>query len=301
MMWKSEALPGGAAKLGAIGDQSEESPHAGKAPHEGRTVGRVGPHQRDLRPLLRKQSLKLLRLVRHATRRRRKRTYQGDAGASEIKHRLFPSPGARKPDGNWRRLSPMSAPLPRNGAPGSGSSVRAPGRRERARSSDEIGGVPRLEQEPGLAVADELAMAPDVRGDEELPHRHGFERLQRRYRLGEPHCEARVDEDVDEIVIPAHFRVRNPSGKDVVGDAELPRPSAESLLFGPSPTRSNAEAGALFQERGDRLERGAPDPRRRRTIRENLTLRNLRARIGERAPDRDLDRLKIALRPRNSE
>ena len=82
--------------------------------------------------------------------------------------------------------------------------------------------IARREQEPGFAVAYELAVSANVGGDEHAPLRHRFERLQWRDDLGEAHPMARIGEDVDQFVVAMDVGVRNAPREDhSIGESAL--------------------------------------------------------------------------------
>jgi hypothetical protein len=75
-------------------------------------------------------------------------------------------------------------------------------------------------------------MPADIGGDEHAALRHRLERLERSDDLGQAHAMARVREDVDQIVVALHFRVRDAAAEyNAIGDAARARLLAQGGLL----------------------------------------------------------------------
>ena len=146
--------------------------------------------------------------------------------------------------------------------------------------------VARREQEAGLAVADQLAVAADVGGDEHASLRHRLERLQRRDQLGQAHRLARIDEHVDQLVVALHLGVRHAAGEDdAVRDAQRARPAPSA----PPPAARRrpaapAASGASATSSGDAPRAAGRALRRRRRSRRSRARSRRRARAASRKP-----------------
>ena len=74
--------------------------------------------------------------------------------------------------------------------------------------------IVRRKQISCLAIANQLAMSADARGDDDPLLRHRLERLQRGDQFRQPVRHPREDEKIDQIVIRLHLLVRHATGKD---------------------------------------------------------------------------------------